>query len=294
MTRAPEIWPPLLTPFDPDGQIDFAALARLVEFNIDKGVTGLLVTGLSAEPFKMSEAERLSIVRACVETANGRIPIAAAVYPEAVTDFSRVIGGAHDAGANIAVLLTAYLAAKDAPETEVLQALEQIIAGTKGDLGLYEAPRPFKRLLSDDAVALAAQSGRFTFYKDTCLDLARMTRRAGLTAGTRLQLLNAEMASFRASFAAGADGFCGLMANIYPGVLGRAATDPEDTLSLLMTAADAALEKNYPASAKFLLSQREEGLCMHSYARTLDAGTTEGACTSLFAIDTLIRRHLRE
>ena len=59
----------------------------------------------------------------------------------------------------------------------------------------------------------------------------------------------------------------------------------------LLRKTDAALEKNYPASAKLLLAKRE-GLGLNSHARKLERGTTPGDCTSLFAADTLIRRHL--
>ncbi|MDF0595148.1 dihydrodipicolinate synthase family protein [Psychromarinibacter halotolerans] len=291
MTRTPEIWPPLVTPFDARGQVDHDALADLVAFNIRAGVTGLLVTGLSAEPFVLSEAERLAILRTCVTAAAGQIRLAAAVYPEGPDDWARVIDIAHGAGADTAVLLTAHLAPQDADDAAVCAALDRIVVDTTGDLGLYEAPRPFKRLLSDDVFAHAAQSGRFVFHKDTCLDLDRIGRRVALAAGTPLTLLNAEMASFRASFALGAGGFCGLMANIHPRALPLAATEADDTLSLLLAATDAALEKNYPASAKLLLAERE-GLGLNSHARTLERGTTSGDCTSLFAADTLIRRHL--
>ena len=38
-------------------------------------------------------------------------------------------------------------------------------------LGLYECPKPYHRLLSAEALAWAASTGRFYFHKDTCCKL---------------------------------------------------------------------------------------------------------------------------
>ena len=41
-------------------------------------------------------------------------------------------------------------------------------------LGLYETPIPKTRNLTPEMLKWVAQSGRFTFHKDTCLQLDRM------------------------------------------------------------------------------------------------------------------------
>ncbi len=291
MARQPEIWPPLLTPFLENGEIDFDAIQGLVDFYLARGVSGLLVTGLSAEPLSMNDTERAEIVAASVRAVAGRVPIAASVFckegeawPEAIARV-RAIGGV-----DCAVLLTGHLVEEGENDDALLACLETIIADSSGDLGLYEAPRPYKRLISDKALACAAESGRFTFLKDTCCDLARIKRRIDIVSGSRLKLMNAEVATFRASFKAGADGFCGLMANVFPDMLERAATEETDALSLLLTAGDMALEQSYPGSAKALLSENY-GVGLTSFSRVLGRLTTRSDCTGLFALDEYFNRY---
>ncbi len=68
------VFPILVTPFDEASQIDEASLRRLIDFNIDAGVHGLGVA-LGSEIFKLSEAERDTVIRVVVDAVSGRVPV---------------------------------------------------------------------------------------------------------------------------------------------------------------------------------------------------------------------------
>lgn len=67
----------LVTPYNPDGSIDFLALRNLVEFQIAGGVEFLVVCGSTGESATMSEEEDMSVIRFVVETVSGRLPVVA-------------------------------------------------------------------------------------------------------------------------------------------------------------------------------------------------------------------------
>ena len=69
--------PPVITPFA-NGEVDYGAYRRLVEFQVDNGSHGILVNGTSAEPSCLSVAERNRLVTLAMEAVNGRIPVVAA------------------------------------------------------------------------------------------------------------------------------------------------------------------------------------------------------------------------
>lgn len=71
------IFPALLTPFDSDGKINDEQLAKLVEFNISKGVDGFYAGGSTAEAFLLSFEERKQIFKTIAEAANGRCTLIA-------------------------------------------------------------------------------------------------------------------------------------------------------------------------------------------------------------------------
>lgn len=63
------------TPFQPDGSLDEASLARLTNFTIAAGVNGMTILGVLGEAGKLSEGERSRTIAKVIEAAEGRIPI---------------------------------------------------------------------------------------------------------------------------------------------------------------------------------------------------------------------------
>ena len=66
----------LVTPFTHDG-IDIPALKQLVNWQLEAGVSALVICGTTGEPSTMSEAEWAQVVGTAVEAADGRIPVIA-------------------------------------------------------------------------------------------------------------------------------------------------------------------------------------------------------------------------
>ena len=73
------IYPALLTPFAKDGGINRKALEDLVEYNIQKGVTGFYVGGSTAEAFLLTEEERNEVYEIVAEKNAGRVKLLAHV-----------------------------------------------------------------------------------------------------------------------------------------------------------------------------------------------------------------------
>lgn len=74
---------------------------------------------------------------------------------------------------DVSVLIVSTLCAPEEGDDVLLQRLRQLVDATPGvTLGLYECPAPYHRLLTLEALAYAATSGRFVFLKDTCRDNA--------------------------------------------------------------------------------------------------------------------------
>lgn len=65
----------LVTPFTQDGKIDFAALKRLLDKQIEGGVDYIVVLGTTGETATMSEVERESVRRFVVDYVAGRLTL---------------------------------------------------------------------------------------------------------------------------------------------------------------------------------------------------------------------------
>ena len=67
----------LITPFDSDGNVDFDALGRLVDFQLEAGTDALLPLGTTGESSTMTHEEDDAVVSFVVERVAGRVPIIA-------------------------------------------------------------------------------------------------------------------------------------------------------------------------------------------------------------------------
>ena len=65
----------LVTPLKSDKSIDFEALKRLVNFQIDNGIDYLVVMGTTGEPATLTNDEKQKVIQTVVETNNGQLPL---------------------------------------------------------------------------------------------------------------------------------------------------------------------------------------------------------------------------
>jgi 4-hydroxy-tetrahydrodipicolinate synthase len=65
----------IVTPFTADGEIDDAALRRLVEWQIASGISLLVACGTTGETPTLDEQEWLRVIEIVVESAAGRVPV---------------------------------------------------------------------------------------------------------------------------------------------------------------------------------------------------------------------------
>jgi 4-hydroxy-tetrahydrodipicolinate synthase len=99
--------PPLLTPFR-NGEVDYDAYARLVEFQIREGSHGILVNGTTSEPASLTTDERNRLVDVAIRTANGRVPVVAATGSQSLWETKILTRHAADAGADALLIVTPY------------------------------------------------------------------------------------------------------------------------------------------------------------------------------------------
>jgi 4-hydroxy-tetrahydrodipicolinate synthase len=67
----------LVTPFKEDLSVDIEAFKKLLDFQIDEGIDGIVVCGSTGESATLSTKEKLSLIITAVEHVNGRVPVIA-------------------------------------------------------------------------------------------------------------------------------------------------------------------------------------------------------------------------
>ena len=97
----------LATPMTTTG-VDYEALARLIDFQLESGINGLVAVGTTGESATLEPWERKEVIKFTIDRVNGRVPVVAGTgtnNTEHVLDFTRY---ACDAGADGVLVVTPY------------------------------------------------------------------------------------------------------------------------------------------------------------------------------------------
>ncbi|MDX1936101.1 MAG: dihydrodipicolinate synthase family protein [Flavihumibacter sp.] len=269
--------PVMITPFTDNLEIDYNALAGLIEFYLAAGVKGLFANCLSSEMFSITSAERLQLTQFIVKQVNGRVPVVATgSFGSTLTDKAAFIKQIYDTGVSGVILITSHFAAPADTDGQLLKNIETLLQQTGTiPLGLYECPAPYKRILSPQVFAQLMKTGRFIYHKDTCLDVAQIKLKLQqLPANTAMEFYDAHTPNAVQSIQAGARGMSSISGNFYPEIMvwmcdnaaNPAMQDAVHWLQQQLNKADPLIHQAYPLSAKYFLHKR--GLPVRIISRT--------------------------
>ena len=65
----------IVTPFDCQGNVDYSALERIIEFQISRGSDGIVVLGTTGEASSLTAAERSEVISFTVSHVRHRVPV---------------------------------------------------------------------------------------------------------------------------------------------------------------------------------------------------------------------------
>lgn len=128
----------MVTPFDADGDIDFAAAETLIEHLIANGSDGLVVAGTTGESPTLTAAEKLALFKFTADKVNGRIPVIAGTGSNDTRSSITLTRQAEEAGVDAIMLVTPYY---NKPAQEGLYLHFKAIAeATRLPVMLYNIP----------------------------------------------------------------------------------------------------------------------------------------------------------
>jgi len=109
------VFPYLVTPLDPGGQVRDHVLGRLCDDLIHAGVHGLTPLGSTGEFAYLNREQRSAVVQTTIEAAQGRVPVIAGVASTATADAVAQAKAYQKLGADgILAILEAYFPLADA------------------------------------------------------------------------------------------------------------------------------------------------------------------------------------
>ena len=161
MTDFHGVFPYLVSPIDPSGQIRTDVLAHLCDDLIKSGVHGLTPLGSTGEFAYLNSAQRLAVVQTTIEAAKGRVPVVAGVASTSTADAVAQAKAYQKLGANgILAILEAYFPLSDAQVESYFRAIADAV---DIPVVIYTNPQFQRSDLTLDVIArLAAHPGSAT------------------------------------------------------------------------------------------------------------------------------------
>ena len=97
----------LITPFRA-GQVDYPALEKLLEFQLENGIDGIVACGTTGEPATMTAQEWESVLAAILRQVHGRVPVIAGTGGNNTADTIQKARRARELGADAQLCVTPF------------------------------------------------------------------------------------------------------------------------------------------------------------------------------------------
>ncbi|VVM32554.1 4-hydroxy-tetrahydrodipicolinate synthase [Terribacillus sp. AE2B 122] len=164
----------MVTPFDNQGQIDFDATTRLLDYLIENGTNAVVVAGTTGESPTLSHEEKLSLFRHVVKTIDGRIPIIAGTGSNNTQASIELTKEAEEIGVDAALIVAPYY---NKPNQRGLYAhFEAVANSTKLPIMLYNIPGRSVVKIEPETVMELSKISNIVSVKDSTGDLSSMTK----------------------------------------------------------------------------------------------------------------------
>lgn len=98
----------IITPFTAEGAVDYPALDRLLDFQIDNGTDAIIICGTTGESSTLSEPEHSEVIAHTVQYVNHRVPVIAGTGSNDTQTAIMLSKQAEDDGADAVLVVTPY------------------------------------------------------------------------------------------------------------------------------------------------------------------------------------------
>ena len=203
----------LITPFKPDGSIDFDAYGRIIDWQIESGIDALVSCGTSGENPTLSDEEHRAVLKYAVERTAGRVPLIAGTGSNDTQHAVEMTKYACSIGADAVLVVTPYY--NKATQSGLVQSFTAIADASTVPVILYNVPsRTGCNILPATYAKLAAHP-RIQAIKEANGSISSVVETMSLVKG-RLDLYSGNDDQIVPIMAMGGLGCISVLSNVMP------------------------------------------------------------------------------
>ena len=202
----------IVTPMTETG-IDYEALGRFIEFQIESGINALVVMGTTGENATIEPEDQTEVIRYTVQKVAGRIPVIAGTGTNNTEHVLRNTRAACEVGADAVLVVTPYY--NKATQNGLIQHFTTVADASTVPVILYNVPGRTGCNLLPKTVAKLAEHPRIAAVKEATGNMAQMVEIMQLC-GDKIDVYSGEDALTVPMMAMGAAGTISVLSNVVP------------------------------------------------------------------------------
>ena len=167
--------PPMLTPFQENGQVDYEALKTLVNF-LREQVNGLFINGSYGGGVLMTEEERMQVAATTIDATQGKVPVIVQVGTADSLSAARLADHAISAGATAVAAVGPYYFKHS--KDEICNYFDALVKAARGRAPVYVYNNPqFQGYVMDlDVIRDLKEKVGVNGVKDATFDIQTMAK----------------------------------------------------------------------------------------------------------------------
>jgi 1-pyrroline-4-hydroxy-2-carboxylate deaminase len=181
------VYPALTTKFTADDKLDFDAIGKNYQAQLDAGVDAFIISGSLGEASTLDEDEKFELLRFALDFSKGRVPIILNITEGATRKAISFVKKAHDLGADGFMALPPMRYKSD--DRETIHFFKAIADATDKPIMIYNNPVDYKVEVTIPMFEqLLKEHANIEAVKESTRDISNVTRLRNAF-GNRLKIL---------------------------------------------------------------------------------------------------------
>jgi 4-hydroxy-tetrahydrodipicolinate synthase len=202
----------MVTPFTENG-VNFEALDKSIDFQINEGTDALLACGTTGEPPTMTRQEKRDVIAFTVEKAKGKLPVYAGVGGNNTAEVIRASIEAEELGADALLIVNPYYNKTNA--RGLIAHYQAISDAVNIPIIIYNVPSRTSYNITPPALQELAKIKNIKAIKEASGDIAQVLEMYRVC-GDRLDIYSGNDDMVVPLLAAGGKGVISVVANVAP------------------------------------------------------------------------------
>ena len=203
----------IVTPMKNDGSVDFEAMGRFIDFQIENGINALVVMGTTGENATLEPEEQKEIIAFTVKRTAGRVPVIAGTGTNNTAHVLENTKNACEVGVDGILVVTPYY--NKATQAGLIKHFTMIADASEVPVILYNVPGRTGCALTPKTIATLAEHPNIVGLKEATGNMAQMVEIMHLC-GDKIDIYSGEDALTVPMMAMGGSGTISVLSNVMP------------------------------------------------------------------------------